>query len=328
MKLFRNLFFILFASVLIISCDKTEETPPDLIPTQLFSSTSIAPGATVKEVIAINNGGGIRTTAPISFKVSKFPANSGLSIALNNSAGVVIGSDSIGLSNANWDTTSTATDIIFTSKPAFYIESQQAAYVGINIVRSNPPNQGTDVAVTQTVSITGGTGGNETPTTNNTTTTTITKITTPDLTASQFFSGLQIAAGGTIEHVIVITNIGSVPTTAPITFTVSNFAASSGLTVQSNNNATVNIGSNTFNLTNASDWNVTVGATALTFTSKAGVVIPAGGSKIVGVTITRAAAPNQGAGGVVTHTVTIVPGTGGGESPTTNNNLSIMFLKS
>jgi hypothetical protein len=314
----KTILPLLFGVIIFVSCEKSEDENADLSALQVFSSTNLAPGSSIKEVIIINNSGNKATGSPISFTVSRFPAGSGLSYALNTGAGVKIGTDSFALSTTNWDTTGTATDITFTSKPGFVIGASSATYVGLTINRAASPNQGTSGTITQTVTIKPG-SGDETPATNNTSTATLTKINVADLTASQFFSSLQIAAGQTIDEVILIRNLGSGATTAPVSFTVSNYDAATGLSVASNNNASVTIGFDTYALTNAADWNVTVGATTITFTSKAGVVIPPGGSKLVGVTITRAAAPNQGANGSIAHTVTITPGTGGGESPATNH---------
>lgn len=326
MKSPKFLFLILSGIVFLISCEKSEDETPDLSVTQLFTSTNLAPGTSVQEVVVINNSGLGATTDKISFTISKFPANSGLTIAMNNLAGVRIGLDTFALSNSKWDTVSTANEITFTSKDGYSIGGQFADYVGLTITRAAAPNQGTAGTVSQTVTIKEGTGGNETPSTNNTATATLTKTSVADLSASQFFSSLQVSAGGTLEEVILIRNVGAGATTAPVTFTVTNYDAATGLSVSSNNNPTVTIGFDTYTLTNA-DWNVTVGASTLTFTSKAGVTIAPGASKLVGVTITRAAAPNQGANGSVTHTVTITPGTGGGETPATNNTVFNNILK-
>lgn len=326
MRFLKFTLLLLPGFMFLSSCEKTEDESPDLSAIQLFSATSLAPGTTVQEVIIINNSGLGPTSDKISFTVSKFPANSGLTIAMNNLAGVRIGSDTFALSNSNWDTVSTANEITFTSKDGYAIGGQYASYIGLTITRGAAPNQGTAGTVTQTVTIKEGTGGNETPSTNNTATTTLTKTSVADLSASQFFSSLQVSAGGSLEEVILIRNVGAGATTGPITFTVTNYDAATGLTVTSNTNPTVTIGFDTFTLTNA-DWNVTVGASSLTFTSKPGVTIGPGASKLVGVTITRGAAPNQGPNGSVNHTVTITPGTGGGESPSTNNIVFNNILK-
>jgi len=143
-----------------------------------------------------------------------------------------------------------------------------------------------------------------------------------DLTNSQFFSTTQIAAGGTIEEVIGIRNVGNAATTAPVVFSVTNYSAITGLSAAANPNPTVTIGFTTYTLDNA-NWTLTSTPSALTFTSNPGVVFNPGQTKFLGVRISRAA----GANGTVTHSSTIVAGTGGGESQTNNNSISNTLLK-
>lgn len=322
-------FFLIASFCLILSsCKKwDEEKLPDLVAIQLFSANGIAPGNSIQEVIEIDNTGEGATGGQIYFTITNFPASSGLTVTLNNNPSITIGTDTYFISNADWDVVFTPSEITFTSKPGVAIGPGFANFIGLTISRGLAPNQGADDTVTQTILIQGGTGGGETPDTNNTASATINKLKVPDLAASQFFSTLQIAAGGTIEELVQIRNLGSGPTTAPIKFTVTNYDAAVGLIVSSNNNPTVTIGIDTYTLTNATDWDVTVSATALTFTSKTGVVIAPGASKLVGITITRAAPPNQGANENITHTVTITAGTGGGESPSTNNTVFNRLVK-
>jgi hypothetical protein len=143
-----------------------------------------------------------------------------------------------------------------------------------------------------------------------------------DLTNSQFFTTTQIAAGGTIDEVVGIRNVGSAATTAPVVFSVTNYSAITGLSAASNTNPTVTIGFTTYTLDNA-NWTITSTPSALTFTSNAGIFLNPGQTRFLGVRITRAA----GANGTVTHSSTIVAGTGGGESPTNNNSISNTLLK-
>lgn len=146
----------------------------------------------------------------------------------------------------------------------------------------------------------------------------------PDLTSSQFFTTTQIAPGNIIDEVIAVRNVGSGPTSAPIVFSITNYSALTGLTVTSNGAASVTIGIDTYTLDNA-NW---VFDPALgTFTSNAGVVIAPGGSRNIGIRITRGTNPNQGANGSVTQTTSITSGTGGGETPNTNNSISNSILK-
>jgi len=150
----------------------------------------------------------------------------------------------------------------------------------------------------------------------------ITVLGTPDLTNSQFFTTTQIAAGGTIDEVVSVRNVGAGPTSAPIVFSVTNYAGITGLSAASNPAPSVTIGFTTYTLDNA-NWTVTSTASALTFTSNVGVVINPGSTRFLGVRITRAA----GANGTVTHSSTIVSGTGGGETPVNNNSISNTLLK-
>lgn len=153
-------------------------------------------------------------------------------------------------------------------------------------------------------------------------TTEITVSGTPDFTNSQFFSTTQVAAGGVINEVVSIRNVGAGPNTAPIVFTVTNYAPITGLTASSNTDPSVTIGFTTYTLDNA-NWTVTSTTSALTFTSNVGVTINPGQQRFLGVRINRAA----GANGTVTHSSTIAAGTGGGETPTNNNSISNTLLK-
>ena len=149
---------------------------------------------------------------------------------------------------------------------------------------------------------------------------------TPDLTASQIFTTTQVAAGGVIDQVVAIRNVGASPTSAPTVFNVTTYSALSGLTVSSNANPTVVIGFTTYNLDNA-NWTFNPGTGD--FTSNAGVFVQpgVGGVRYLGVRITRGVSPNQGSNGTVNQTITIVNGTGGGETPTNNNTINNSLQK-
>ena len=147
---------------------------------------------------------------------------------------------------------------------------------------------------------------------------------TPDLTSSQLFTTTQITAGGVIDEVVAVRNVGTVATSAPTVFTVTNYAPITGLTVTSNTNATVTIGFTTYNLDNL-NWTFNAGTG--TFTSNTGVLINAGQTKYIGIRISRGSSPAQGANGTVNHTLTIPGGTGGGETPASNNSISNTLLK-
>jgi len=142
----------------------------------------------------------------------------------------------------------------------------------------------------------------------------------PDMTTSHFFNTTQIGTGGVVEEVVAIRNVGTVATSAPVSFSVTNYAPITGLTVSQNPNPTVTIGFTTYTLDNA-NW--TFNPTTGTFTSNPGVFINQGTTRYIGVRINRAA----GANGGVTQTVTIAGGTGGGETPALNNSISNNLLK-
>jgi hypothetical protein len=144
----------------------------------------------------------------------------------------------------------------------------------------------------------------------------------PDLAVSQFFTTTQVTAGGTIDEVIGIRNVGAGATSAPIVITVTNYSTLTGLSAISNPNPGVTIGFTTYTLDNA-NWTTTSNPSALTFTSNPGVSINPGTTKFLGIRITRAA----GARGTVTHSAVITSGTGGGETPINNNSISNTLLK-
>ena len=148
-------------------------------------------------------------------------------------------------------------------------------------------------------------------------------IVTPDLTASQFFNTTQIAAGGTIDEVIAIRNVGTIATSATSVFSVTTYSALTGLTVTLNPNPSVTIGFTSYPLSNA-NWTFNAGTG--TFTSNPGIFITAGSTVYIGVRITRGVSPNQGANGSVSQTLTITNGTGG-ETPTNNNTINNSVLK-
>ncbi|QHV94876.1 beta strand repeat-containing protein [Spirosoma endbachense] len=146
----------------------------------------------------------------------------------------------------------------------------------------------------------------------------------PDLTPSQLFSSSQIAPGQTIDVLVAIRNVGATPTSAQVVFNVTNYIASTGLTMVVNTDPTVTIGGNVYTL-NTNDFSVNSNQFAFTFTSVAGAsgVIANAGNKIVAFKITRAMGSNSSS---VTNTVTIPDGTGGGETPVNNNTIANTFF--
>jgi hypothetical protein len=149
-------------------------------------------------------------------------------------------------------------------------------------------------------------------------------ISAPDLTSSQFFSTTQLTQGTVADECIVVRNVGNAPTSAPISFTITNYNVLSGLTVTMNNAASVTIGIDNYPLDNI-NW--IFDPNTSTITSNIGVVIPPGGSRNIGLKITRGVGMQAGANGSVTQTTTITAGTGGGDQYFLNNSISNTLLK-
>ena len=151
----------------------------------------------------------------------------------------------------------------------------------------------------------------------------------PDLIVIPVQSSSQIGPGGTIQEVFAIRNIGSGPTTGPVTFTVNRFAPGSGLTATINTALSVNIGFDNFTLHNNTEagWSVVTTASTFTFTYTGVIATGLAGAKNVGITVTRGTGANAGSNGTSNQTATIPGGTGGGESPTSNNSASVTIVK-
>ena len=154
----------------------------------------------------------------------------------------------------------------------------------------------------------------------NTSTSACPPIAAPDLTSSQFFNTLQVPNNNTIDVVITIRNVGTAATTAPIVFSITNYNMFSGLTLSSNPSQNVTIGIDNFSLDN-SNW--IFDPSQGNFTSNPGVSIAPGGSRNIGIRISR----SGGANGNVTQTTTITQNTGGGEINILNNSISNSILK-
>lgn len=143
-----------------------------------------------------------------------------------------------------------------------------------------------------------------------------------DLTSSQFFTTTQLSPGSYVDEVIAVRNVGNAFTNAPVSFTITNYSALTGLTVTpitAGNSVTVGI--DQYTITPGWTFNAANG----TFTSSN--VIAPGSRNYFGIRIARGVNPNQGANGTATQTTTISAGTGGGETPTTNNSISNTILK-
>ena len=134
----------------------------------------------------------------------------------------------------------------------------------------------------------------------------------PDLTPSIFNNGTTLVQNSTRDNVIRIFNIGVGPTTAPFTFTIPKMLPSFEITINP-----VETSMNVFGGTvvSNSSFTITEQATRFVITSKAGVVIPSGGSISIGLKV-RAIGIINSTGNL---SVQIVFGTGGGETPFNNN---------
>ncbi|MCO6464567.1 MAG: DUF11 domain-containing protein, partial [Saprospiraceae bacterium] len=144
----------------------------------------------------------------------------------------------------------------------------------------------------------------------------------PDLTPSQFFSATVIEVGETIKYVVAIRNIGDGATNGEIKFNMSNYSVASGMTLTlSSDPSTVIAGNLIYN--QANDFNLSFSPFGVDVTSKPGVFIAPGERRYLIFNITR----TGGIQGATNTTVTIVGHTGGGETPTHNNNISNNVIK-
>ena len=134
----------------------------------------------------------------------------------------------------------------------------------------------------------------------------------PDLTPSIFNDGTTLTQNTTRDNVIRIFNIGTGATTAPIIFTIPKMLPAFEITIDPN--ATMMDVFGGLPVTN-SQWTIVEQASRYVFTSKPGVVIPAGSFNDIGLKVKAV--------GIVNSTgnlsIQIVFGTGGGETPFNNN---------
>ncbi|MBK8699753.1 MAG: HYR domain-containing protein [Saprospiraceae bacterium] len=135
----------------------------------------------------------------------------------------------------------------------------------------------------------------------------------PDLSPEHTTGSTSYVPGQSKNIVLRIRNLSVNPTTAPVTFYVAKMDPSFMISVNPTATSTT-VGVNTFAIMN-SDWVITEQATRWRFVSKPGVVISGNTTNFVGITLT--ATGTQGANSGLN--TTILFGTGGGETPTTNN---------
>jgi len=134
----------------------------------------------------------------------------------------------------------------------------------------------------------------------------------PDLTPSIFNDGTTLVRNTTRDNVIRIFNIGADATTGTIIFTIPKMLPAFEITIDPNATSMAVFGG--LAVTN-SDWTITEQATRYVFTSKAGVVIPAGGFNAIGLKV-KAIGTINSTGNL---SIQIIFGTGGNETPFNNN---------
>ena len=139
---------------------------PDLTSSQYFSTTQLAPGVILDEVIVIRNVSLSPTSAPIVFGITNYSPLSGLTVSMNNAPAVVIGIDNFILDNINWTFDPMIGTI--TSNPGVVIQPGGSRNIGIRIARGAGMQAGANGAVTQTTTIHAGTGGGDAFIMNNT----------------------------------------------------------------------------------------------------------------------------------------------------------------
>ncbi|MEJ7610589.1 MAG: Ig-like domain-containing protein [Ferruginibacter sp.] len=134
----------------------------------------------------------------------------------------------------------------------------------------------------------------------------------PDLTPSIFNDGTTLIQGTTRDNVIRISNIGAGPTTAQFTFNILKMDPAFQVTINPTETSSA-----VFGVTPVSNSSFTIveQATRFVVTSNPGVVIPAGGFIDLGVKV-KAIGIKNSTGNL---SVRIAFGTGGGETPVTNN---------
>ncbi|WP_373330774.1 ice-binding family protein [Salmonirosea aquatica] len=134
----------------------------------------------------------------------------------------------------------------------------------------------------------------------------------PDLTPSIFSNGATYNANEQKDVVLVIYNIGPVATTSPVTFEFNKLTPS--FTTSINSTATTATVTGNGSVDNT-EWTFTEQATRYVVTLKDGFSISAGANKKIVIQVTATNTPNAAA----TITARVFNGTGGGETPTTNN---------
>lgn len=137
---------------------------PDISGSQFFSSTQVAQGGTIEEIISIRNVGPQATVAPLVFSLTNYTPLTGLSVAsIPGNVNLTIGFTAYGTTNDNWNVTSSASALTFTSKPGYSLNAGERAFLGVRITRTG----GANGSVTHSVTISNSTGGGEQVISNN-----------------------------------------------------------------------------------------------------------------------------------------------------------------
>ncbi|GHB73925.1 hypothetical protein GCM10007390_30180 [Persicitalea jodogahamensis] len=138
---------------------------------------------------------------------------------------------------------------------------------------------------------------------------------TPDLTPSIFSNGATYNGGDQKDVVVTIYNVGTAPTSGPVTFEINKITPS--FTIAVDPNATSSNVTDHTAVANG-EWTFNEEFARYLVTLNAGLSIPAGGSKEIVIQVSASTTPNAAA----TITARVFNGTGGGETPV-NNNLTV-----
>lgn len=139
-------------------------------------------------------------------------------------------------------------------------------------------------------------------------------VTTIDLTPTNDIDGLNFtSSGANRDFVVNVYNISSGPTTAPVRVAISKLTAFDITYSTTSGNSNVFGGTANQN----SDWTFTESGNFIIATSKTGIVIKANGQSVIGFRISRKTGVASGT--TQNITTSIASGTGGGETPNTNN---------
>ena len=133
----------------------------------------------------------------------------------------------------------------------------------------------------------------------------------PDLSPEHSTGSTSYLPNATKEIVVRIRNFGASSTTAPVVFDITKMVPIFTLTFDSTATS-YTPAATTFSLNNE-DWSVQEQATRYRFTSKTGVVIGPGEVAYIGIKLTA------GTNGNASLNTRVISGTGGGETPTSNN---------